>query len=54
MPSARLKELEKERLSTQKEYPQVSPEAGYRPSKLGESFIPLLHGLCDWSGTSLS
>ena len=48
MLSDQLKELEKDGLIDRKEYPQVPPKVEYRLTELGESLMPLLHGLCDW------
>ena len=43
-----LKELEKDELIIRKEFPQIPPKVEYSLSKKGESFIPILHSLCQW------
>lgn len=48
MLSSQLKELERDGLILRKEYPQVPPKVEYSLTELGESLLPLLHGLCDW------
>ena len=41
-------ELEKDELIIRKEFPQIPPKVEYSLSKKGESFIPILHSLCQW------
>lgn len=48
MLSNQLKELEHDGLILRKEYPQVPPKVEYSLTELGESLLPLLHGLCNW------
>ena len=43
-----LKELEKDELILRKEFPQIPPKVEYSLSEKGESFIPILHELCQW------
>ncbi len=43
-----LKELEKDELIIRKEFPQIPPKVEYSLSEKGESFIPILHELCQW------
>lgn len=43
-----LKELERDDLIIRKEYPQIPPKVEYSLSQKGESFIPILHSLCQW------
>ena len=46
--SATLKELEKDKLITRTEYPQIPPKVEYRLSEQGETLIPVLNAMCSW------
>ncbi len=48
MLSDQLKELEKDGLISRNEYPQVPPKVEYSLTDMGESLMPVLHGLCRW------
>lgn len=43
-----LKELERDELIIRREFPQIPPKVEYSLSEKGESFIPILHELCQW------
>jgi DNA-binding HxlR family transcriptional regulator len=43
-----LNELEKDGLILRKEYPQVPSKVEYSLTDLGESLMPVLHGICVW------
>lgn len=46
--SLTLKELERDRLITRKEYPQIPPKVEYSLSAKGETLIPILDAMCLW------
>lgn len=48
MLSDQLKELEHDGLIIRKEYPQVPPKVEYSLTEMGDSLMPVLHGICDW------
>ncbi|AQU80893.1 MULTISPECIES: helix-turn-helix domain-containing protein [Planococcus] len=44
-----LKELESSRIISRKVYPTVPATVEYSMTDYGESLIPLIHDLCDWT-----
>ena len=48
--SSNLKELEADRLIVRKEFPQIPPRVEYSLTKKGESVVPILQKICQWSG----
>lgn len=46
--SSTLKELEADKLSNRREYPQIPPKAEYSLTERGKSIIPILDTMCDW------
>ena len=47
--SRQLKKLEEEGLIERIEYQQIPPKVEYRLSKRGETLIPILVAMCEWS-----
>lgn len=43
-----LRELESDGLVYREVYKEVPPKAEYSLTKIGQSFMPILHGICDW------
>lgn len=48
MLSSQLDELEKEKIISRVEYPQVPPKVEYSLSEKGQSLMPLVTFMCNW------
>lgn len=51
--SKQLRELEEDGLIIRTVYPEVPPKVEYTLSKLGESFVPIMENMQNWSNENL-
>ncbi|MGW8826463.1 winged helix-turn-helix transcriptional regulator [Paenibacillus lautus] len=46
-----LKQLEKDELVRREVFKEVPPKVEYSLTELGQSFVPVLHTMCEWGNT---